>query len=100
LISASVKRAAFLWAFLPLVTIGVLERIAFGTAHFSKLVQYRFLGHVPIAFNIIDPHGDINSLSQLTPGRFLTTAGLWVGLVVAAIFIAATVRLRRNREPI
>jgi ABC-2 type transport system permease protein len=100
LISASVKRAAFLWAVLPLLAIEVLERIAFGTTHFGKFLQYRFIGHVPLAFSIIGPHGDINSLSQLTPGRFLMTAGLWVGLVVAAILIAATVRLRRNREPI
>lgn len=100
LISAAVKRAAFLWALLPLVAIQVLERIAFGTTYIGKFLQYRFLGHVPLAFSVIGPRGDINSLSQLTPGRFLTTAGLWVGLVVAAILIAATVRLRRNREPI
>jgi ABC-2 type transport system permease protein len=34
------------------------------------------------------------------PGEFLSTPGLWIGLAVAAAFLAAAVRLRRYREPI
>jgi hypothetical protein len=30
----------------------------------------------------------------------VTTPGLWIGLLLAAIFLAAAVRLRRYREPI
>jgi hypothetical protein len=33
-------------------------------------------------------------------GQFLTSAHLWIGLAVTALFLAAAVRLRRNREPI
>jgi ABC-2 type transport system permease protein len=39
-------------------------------------------------------------MSALTPAQFFSTPGLWTGLAVAAIFLAAAVRLRRYREPI
>jgi len=39
-------------------------------------------------------------MSALTAVQFFSTPGLWVGLAVAAIFLAAAVRLRRYREPI
>ena len=42
----------------------------------------------------------IDRLAQLDPLRFLSSPGLWSGLLVAAAFLAAAVRLRRSREPI
>jgi len=42
----------------------------------------------------------MDSLTQLTPGQFLISPGLWIGLAVTAVFLAAAVRLRRYREPI
>jgi hypothetical protein len=33
-------------------------------------------------------------------GEFFINPGLWIGLAVAAAFLAAAVRLRRYREPI
>jgi hypothetical protein len=39
-------------------------------------------------------------LAQITPGKFLSSPGLWIGLVFAVVFLAAAVRLRRYREPI
>jgi hypothetical protein len=33
-------------------------------------------------------------------GEFLAYPGLWIGLAIAAAFLAAAVRLRRYREPI
>jgi hypothetical protein len=41
----------------------------------------------------------ITQLAQLDPLRFLSTPGLWIGLVFAAVFLAAAVRLRRSRDP-
>jgi hypothetical protein len=37
---------------------------------------------------------------HLTPGAFLATPGLWIGLALAAVFLFAAARVRRYREPI
>src|SRR6266566_2121914 len=101
LVSGWARRATFLWAVLPLVAIGILEKIAFNTSHFASLVKDRLLGFAPHAFGFHGQgHPTIDSLSQLTPGAYLSSPGLWIGLVFAAVFIAAAVRLRRYRGPI
>ncbi len=99
LVSGWARRATFLWATLPFLAISVLEKIAFNTSHFASLLQYRFIGHLKQAF-VFNPQTGIHSLAQLTPGRFLITPGLWIGLIFAAAFLAAAVRMRRYREPI
>ena len=99
LVSSWARRAALLWAVMPLFAIGALEKIALNTTHFASFLQYRFMGHIAIAFST-KPHSGIHYLSQLTPGRFLSTPGLWLGLVFAAVCLAAAVRMRRYREPI
>jgi len=101
LVSGWARRATFLWAVLPLLAIGILEKIAFNTSHFASLVKDRLLGFAPHAFGFHGRgHPTIDSLSQLTPGAYLSSPGLWIGLVFAAVFIAAAVRLRRYRGPI
>jgi len=42
----------------------------------------------------------MNPMTQLTPGRFLISPGLWIGLAITAAFLAAAVRLRRYQGPI
>ncbi|MGO9274921.1 MAG: ABC transporter permease [Terriglobia bacterium] len=101
LVSGWARRAAFLWAVLPLFAICVGEKIAFNTSHFANLLKYRLIGWFMQA--LVPPvKGSvaINPLTQLMPGKFLSTPGLWLGLAVAAIFLAAAVRLRRYSEPI
>ena len=102
LISAWAKRAAFLWAVLPFFAVSILERMAFNTTYFSKFIQYRLVGWFGVAVNAASTHVNppVDPLQALTPGRFLSTPGLWFGLMFAALFLAAAVRLRRNREPI
>ena len=102
LVSGWARRSAFLWAVLPPLAIAVFERIAFQSAHFGGWLRYRLIGwftqafipHVKGEAPVADP------LAALTPGRFLGTPGLWAGLFFAALFLAAAVRVRRNREPI
>jgi ABC-2 type transport system permease protein len=98
LVSAWSRRAAFLWATLPLVAIGVVEKIAFNTSYFATMLKSRMMGGPDGAFTAGSM--SMNPLTQLTPGQFLTSPGLWIGLAVAAAFLAAAVRLRRYREPI
>jgi ABC-2 type transport system permease protein len=100
LVSGWVRRATFLWAVLPLFAIGIFERITFATSYFTSFLKQRVFGFAPGAFDFQgQSHPTIDTLSQLTPGRYLATPGLWLGLVVAALFLTATIRLRRYRGP-
>ena len=100
-ISAWAKRAALLWALLPLLAIMAFEKGAFNTTHVAHLVGYRVVGWFKLAFEMA-PQGKnaTEPLTHLTPGHFLSTPGLWIGLLIAAAFIALAIRLRRDREPI
>jgi ABC-2 type transport system permease protein len=99
LVSSWARRAVFLWAVLPLVAVGILEKVAFNTSYFPSMIGRRLVGFRTEAF-AVDAHGTIDSVTQLTPGNLLSTPGLWIGLAVAAAFLAAAVRMRRYREPI
>ncbi len=101
LVSGWARRATFLWAVLPLIVIQIFEKITFGTSHFASLVKHRLFGFAPDAFDFQGhSHPTIDSLAQLTPGRYLSSPGLWIGLFVAAGFLFAAVRLRRYRGPL
>jgi ABC-2 type transport system permease protein len=101
LISGWARRATFLWAVIPLLAITIFETITFKTTHFIRMLGNRLTGFAAEAFDFQGQHNpDIHSLSQLTPGRYLSTPDLWIGLVFAAVFIFAAVRLRRYRGPI
>lgn len=99
LVSGWARRAPFLWAVVPPIALSILEKIAFDSSHFGSLLLHRMAGGIKRAFDF-GPVGNIDSLTQLTPGNFLGTPGLWIGLAFAAGFLAAAARLRREREPI
>jgi len=46
------------------------------------------------------PQSHSIGLAEIDFGKFLSTPGLWIGLAVAAAFIAVSVWLRRRREPL
>jgi len=100
LVSGWPRRATFLWAVLPPMALAALEFIAFHTSYLGSLLRDRLYGFAAAAFDLkdkagafIDPH--FIPLAQLAPGRFFSSPSLWIGLVVAAIFFYAAVRLRR-----
>jgi ABC-2 type transport system permease protein len=98
LVSAWARRAPFLWAALPPLAIGFGEKIAFNTSHFGTFLLHR-LGGGPEAMTVpgtmpMDP------TTHLTPGTYLSSPGLWIGLVFTALCLAAAVRLRRYRGAI
>jgi ABC-2 type transport system permease protein len=101
LVSAWARRAAFLWAFLPFLTINVFERMAFRSSYFESFQRYRLVGWFTQGF-VPQAEGGvrIDLLASPDPARFLTTPGLWIGLGAAAILLTAAVELRRYREPI
>jgi ABC-2 type transport system permease protein len=98
LVSGWARRAAFLCAVLPPLAICVVEKMVFHTWHFAELLKYRFAGG-PEA---VAPPGSfpLDAMTHLASGHFLGSPGLWGGLIVAAIFLVAAVRLRRYQGPI
>jgi ABC-2 type transport system permease protein len=100
LVSAWARRTPFLWALLPPLALFVVEKIAFNTTHFAHFLGYRLTG-LSAAFDLERHVGEgSDGLEQLTPARFLSTPGLWLGLVAAAVFLVAAARMRRYRGPI
>ena len=99
LVSAWAPRAPFVWAFLPPLALCYLEKIAFNTTHFLSLLRYRLEGNGMEAITVAGTL-PMNPMTQLTPLRFLSSPGLWIGLALTAVFIAAAVRMRRYRGPI
>ena len=100
LVSAWAKRAALLWAVISVAAIAIAERILLGSRIFLSLLEGRLMdgpagNFGPGGGNVLMP-----PLSQLTPGRFLISWGLWAGLLLSALFLTLAVRLRRQRGPI
>lgn len=100
LISAWARRAPFLWAVLPPFVVMVVERIIFSSTHFASWMAWRMGGAMKTAFGVDAYKTLIDRVSQLTPLNFLSTPGLWTGLLFAAACLAAAARLRREREAI
>jgi ABC-2 type transport system permease protein len=105
LVSGWARRATFLWVVLPPLVIFGMERGAFHGSFFGWLLRERFIGFAANAF-AFQGSGDVKAdphfipLALLTPGKFLSSPGLWIGLIFAAVFLVAAARLRRYREPI
>jgi ABC-2 type transport system permease protein len=100
LVSGWPRRAAFLWAALPLVAIAGVEQIIFHTWHFAALVGSRLLGAAPTVASTSPDVFPTDPMTHIALGSFLGNPGLWIGLAVAAAFLAGAVRLRRYQGPI
>jgi ABC-2 type transport system permease protein len=98
LVSGWARRAPFLWAGLPLLAIGIVEKIAFNTSHFATMLENRLGGST----EAITAPGTVpmDTMTHLTPIHYLSNPGLWLGLALTAAFLAAAVRLRRYQGPI
>lgn len=97
LVSAWARRVPFLWAVLPVLAVGAVEKIAFNSTRFLAMLGDRIGGGGPAPF---PPAVSMGHLMPVHPGQFLISPGLWIGLAVAAAFLAGAVRLRRYRGPI
>jgi len=99
LISGWARRAPILWAALPPLTIGIVEKVAFNTTYFGSLIGNRFTGG-PEGIAIMDRGRAMDPMMLFGPLNFLINPGLWIGLAITAAFLATAVYLRRYRGPI
>lgn len=99
LVSAWAPRAPLVWAVLPPFVICGVEKIAFNTTHFLRMLELRFAGPPPHAATA-SGNARMDMAAQLIPAHFFSEPGLWIGIAIAAIFLAGAVRLRRYHGPI
>jgi len=99
LVSAWSRRAPLIWAVLPPFVICGVEKIAFNSTHFLTLIEERFLGS-QVQPSAAPAGASMDMGSQLIPAHFFAEPGLWIGLVITAVFLAIAVRLRRSQGPI
>jgi ABC-2 type transport system permease protein len=95
LVGGWARRAVLLWAALPILVIGVLEKLMFNSWSFVHLVGRRLIGDAPSMAT-----ASSIATTQITGVRFLTSPGLWIGFVMCAVFLIAAIRLRRSRGAI
>jgi len=105
LVSSWARRATFLWAVLPWLAISAIEKLAFDTTFFIRMLVRRLTGGFEEGFVVVhypkETHVPVvDRLTQFDPLRFLSSPGLWIGLVFAAAFLIAAIRLRRYRGPL
>ena len=110
LVSAYTKRSPMLMAFLPIIVVPMLERMLLGThmignAIFIRSAQnpiFKDADTLSYMFKDEDLHSlaesGISLLSILDIGRFVSSPGLWLGLIVCGLFTTAAIYVRRYRD--
>jgi len=99
LVSAWARRVPILWALAPPLALCAIEAMVSRPAPLRAWLLHRLTGGPSLAF-APSVQGDkgLGRLPQIDPLKFLSTPGLWLGLLVAAAFLAAAVWRRRRRE--
>src|SRR3977135_1934540 len=105
LVSSWARRATFLWAVLPWLAISAIEKLAFDTTFFIRMLVRRLTGGFDEGFVVVhypkDAHVPVvDRLTQFDPLKFLSSPGLWIGLSIAPGFLIPAIRLRRYRGPL
>lgn len=106
LVSAYARRSTLLVAFLPLLVLPMLEKSLIGTTLFSEAFFVRS-AQMPLfrdvdlgSFALLGGQENFSFalLARLDVAGFLTSPGLWLGLVVCGMLSAAATYLRRYRD--
>jgi ABC-2 type transport system permease protein len=112
LASAWAPRGPFLWAVLPPAALYLLERVLLYTNHVGDFIKERLFGLLRLvrperaadvdAATDEEVRGQVLKLSELdllgSLQDFYTSADLWLGVVAAALLVAAATWVRRYRD--
>ena len=99
--SAWAKKVAFLWGTLPIALVAIAEGTIFNSAEFVSMVgQHIAKGFIAstASINHLEGEGAALGLDLQHPLEALTVTDFWVGLVVAAGFLAGAIFIRRYRD--
>lgn len=111
-VSAWAPRSPLLWAAVPPVAVVMLEKITLGSSHVQQFLSYRFFGPMKAMVKdasdapgviVRDGSGDQNVAAAASElgGRvvdFVISPSMLIGLIGAALLIAAAIWGRRYRE--
>ena len=103
LVSAWARRAVILQAILPPLAIMLAERLFLGTHASALLFRDRLLGggyaafHHPIHWSLAKGEMSPGVWQLPDPLGFLSSADVWIGVLVGAALIAGAVQLRKRR---
>ncbi len=100
LVSAWAKRMPILWAVAPFIGISIIEKIAFNSQHFVTVPAYRLGGGFRHAFMKPGGKNSVDGFADLDLSRTFGNPDMWLGLIVAALFLFLAIRLRRSRSPL
>jgi ABC-2 type transport system permease protein len=112
LASAWAPRGPFLWAVLPPAGLFMLERVLLYTNHVGDFIKDRLFGVLrlvrPERVADVDPQtgaqvrDEVIKLSEIdlakSLGDFYTSPDLWLGVLAAALLVAAAMWVRRYRD--
>ncbi len=107
LASAWAPRGPFLWAVLPPVGLWILERVVVGSEYVGDFITerlfglYRLLGQES-GGEVNRPGGDLEKIGNVdligSLREFYASPELWLGMVAAALLLAAAIWVRRYRD--
>jgi len=98
LVSVWVRKNAFLWAVLPLAALLLIEGMLMQSHNFGDFLARRFIGVFEVMG--LTRNETYDSLGELLAhiGNVFTHYETWLGVLAAAAFFVAAVRIRRYRD--
>ncbi len=114
-ISGWARRGPVLWAVVPVIAAMLVERFTLGSTLVYDLIQRRILAGTSASFTeksaaastqggdarvVVERLGETSSSLTPDPAKFFSNPELWIGLLLAVVFVIAAIQRRRNRGPI
>ena len=94
-VSVWAKRGTFIWAVVPPLVALALVASSSASSAVQALIRSRLIGAFEQGFTT-----NSSGRTLPDPSKLLSNPEMWIGLLIAVALVFATVRLRRQREPI